>query len=534
MTMEFSNLTLACVIRTIANKYRDKIAINFENNEVSYENLLKYSVNLAASLNKIGIIKNDKVAVIFPNCLEYLYVYFSLFLLGAWIVPLSIRYEPDEIEKVVNDSDAETIIYIEQLGKFNYKHVLKDLNDKLPKVKNKIVYNAISIDQDLSLNTLIEKEASKSEQYDIDNIIVDPDGVAILGYTSGTTGNPKGVMLTHKNMIMTTYYLGKIWNNTKEDVVFSVAPLYAAQGFSAILIDLIAGATMNFISTFDLNDICKNISNDKVTFFHTQPTMWSLLLSLPNFNKLDFSHLRGVCVTGSVCSPNLANKIESTVKCKVLNTYGLIEASNITTLTREDDPEHIRFNTVGKPIPGAEIKIVDKERKEVNKGEIGELAIRGYLMKGYYKNEDKSKEVIDDDNWLYTGDLARYYDDENISIVGRCKDMVIRGGFNVYPIDIEECLLNFQKIEDVSVVGKPDDILGESLIAFIVPKANTILTAGEVKAFSRGKIANYKIPDEVYFISRLPTILSGKVHKNILRKWALDGVPEESQLKLPI
>ncbi|HEX2924823.1 MAG TPA: AMP-binding protein, partial [Ruminiclostridium sp.] len=182
---------------------------------------------------------------------------------------------------------------------------------------------------------------------------------------------------------------------------------------------------------------------------------------------------------------------------------------------------------VGRPIPGVQVKIVDEERKEVKKGEIGELAVKGYLMEGYYKKEEKTKEIIDDEGWLYTGDLACYYDDGiNIRIVGRCKDMIIRGGFNVYPVDIEECLLKFDKVEDVSVVGKNHEILGESIVAFVIPKPGVNITTGEVISFCRGKIANYKIPDEVIFVSQFPIIPAGKVKKNDLKKWAENGVPD--------
>ena len=159
------------------------------------------------------------------------------------------------------------------------------------------------------------------------------------------------------------------------------------------------------------------------------------------------------------------------------------------------------------------------------------MAVRGYLMKGYYKNEEKTRAVIDGDGWLYTGDLACYYDKgENIQIVGRCKDMVIRGGFNVYPIDIEECLLTSDKIEDVAVVGKQDEILGERIVAFVIPRPDAEITAAAVKNYCRGKIANYKIPDEVYFVSQFPILLSGKVCKNVLREWTENGVPEKNRL----
>jgi fatty-acyl-CoA synthase len=259
--------------------------------------------------------------------------------------------------------------------------------------------------------------------------------------------------------------------------------------------------------------------------------MWSIIVSLPAFRYLNLKGLKKVVVSGSLCSYNLARRIQDSVGGTLLNAYGLIEATGVVTITRPDDPEDVRLNTVGRPIPGVEIKIVDEHRREVEKGETGELAVRGYLMSGYYKNEEKTRAVIDEDGWLYTGDLACVYDDgANIKIVGRCKDMVIRGGFNVYPIDIEECLLTHDSIEDAAVVGKEDEILGEKLIAFVIPKPDAEITSADVKRHCRGKIANYKIPDEVFFVSQFPILLSGKVRKNILAEWARNGIPEENRI----
>jgi fatty-acyl-CoA synthase len=221
------------------------------------------------------------------------------------------------------------------------------------------------------------------------------------------------------------------------------------------------------------------------------------------------------------------------IGCVLLNAYGLIEATGVATITRLQDDAETRLNSVGSPIPGVEYKIVDQNRKEVGSGEIGELAVRGYVMKGYFKNERKTKEVIDEEGWLYTGDLACEHSSKgNIQIVGRCKDMIIRGAFNVYPIDIEECILRHEGVDDAAVVGKPDPILGESISAFVIPKPGTEFTPGDIKRFCRGKIANYKIPDDVHIISQMPILISGKVRKDILRTWAVEGIPAENRLLL--
>lgn len=527
--MQFKTATLECVIRTMKEIYAERTAIQFEDIEATYADLYQYANNLAVNLKKTGVRPNDKVAVVLPNCPEYLYTYFALFLIGAWAVPINPRWEPDELENVLRNSDATTIIYKDYIGIFDYQDFLSERAAKLPLLSHKILFSQEPGDTPSLLTDYIFTPCGAS--YDsVDYVPPMPEDIALLAYTSGTTGHPKGVMISHETLVLTSYHTGQIWLAGNE-TGFSVAPLYAAQGFLAVLIDLVKGVTMKFHSTFDPSDITAELAKGKVSVFHTQPTMWSLLLRQSYFKHLSFNHLDMVVVSGSLCAADLARQIEAAMGCTLLNAYGLIEATGVVTLTYPDDPEDVRFNTVGRPIPGVEIKIVDEDRNELPRGSVGELAVRGYLMKGYYKNEQQTNAVIDKQGWLYTGDQACIYDDQNnIQIKGRCKDMVIRGGFNVYPIDIEECLLNNDAIEDVSVVGQPDDILGEALVAFVIIKPDATITGGEVKKFCRGIISNYKIPDEVIFVSQFPTILSGKIQKNVLQQWAQNGVPEENRV----
>ncbi|MBN1698972.1 MAG: acyl--CoA ligase [Spirochaetales bacterium] len=558
--MMFETPTLDCVLSSVAKKYADKPAIIFCEKRITYRELHAHSNRLSRSLRRLGIKKHDKVAILLPNCLEYMYVYFALFMIGAWAVPLSTRYELDELRSVIDDSDAVAIVYQDRVGTFDYNDILAGITESSPRIHVTVCLGLGTLPGSVPFYRLIRESETEYGDLTIEDVdltiedgdltiedgdltagddgrvsedgeeAVDPDDIALLAYTSGTTGTPKGVMIPHKNLVLTSCYTAALWE-VEDEVAFSVAPLYAAQGFLAVLIDLVAGVTMKWISRFNPNDILEHLARKEVTAFHTQPTMWAILVSLSAFRHIDFSHLRKVVVSGSLCSSHLASRIREAVGCPLLNAYGLIEATGVVTATRPDDDEEIRLNTVGRPIPGVEVKIVDENRREVGKGGVGELAVRGYLMAGYYKNGAKTAEVIDDGGWLYTGDLACYHDDGiNIKIVGRCKDMVIRGGFNVYPIDVEECLLSCRGIEDAAVVGRPDDILGERIVAFVIPDPHFGMTPGEVKAFCRGKIANYKIPDEVYFVSQFPVLMSGKVRKNVLAEWAVIGIPVRNRL----
>jgi fatty-acyl-CoA synthase len=525
--MEFKTNTLSEVLRTIGTKYGDTTALLFDGSTYTYRDVFQQSVSCAENLHRMGIGRNDKVAVIMSNSAEYLYLYFACFLVGAWAVPISTRWEEEELINVLTDAAATMVVYEDFIGIQDYQRMMKDMRQLLPSCRY-YVCKGKTEEGEIAFSTLFTPGREDTDPVLFDD--VDPEDIALLAYTSGTTGNPKGVMISHRTLVRTSKLAGEIWELGPGEIGFSVAPLYAAQGFLAVLIDLVSGVTMKWNKNFNPNDIIHELSRGGITSFHTQPTMWTLLLSQPAFDFVDFSGLTKVIVSGSLCPVELAQRIEERIGCKVLNAYGLIEATGVVTVTRLDDRPEIRHGTVGEPIPGVEYRIVDEKRMDVPEGETGELAVRGYLMKGYYKNPEKTAEVIDKDGWLYTGDLAvKEGSGKSITIVGRCKDMIIRGGFNVYPIDIEECLLKNELIIDVAVVGKPDDLLGESITAFIVPQPGTEMSAGDVKRFCRGRIANYKIPDDVHFISQMPIILSGKVQKKILKEWMINGIPPENR-----
>jgi len=522
MFMNGESKSIAQVFDEICLHSPENVALIFDDDVLLFKDLFNQVIHLATHLSNLGVKKNDRVAIILSNCKEYIITYFALFKIGVWAMPINTRWEEEEINNIFLDAKPCTVILEKQIGVIHYLDIIENVRKKYDFIKNVILLTKEeATNKDiLTFNSLVKELQTKIE---FDTVF--PDDIAMLSYTSGTTGTPKGVMISHQNFYFTSLYTTKIWEMENE-VPLSIAPLYAAQGFLAMLIDFISGGAMHFISTFNPNEILKAISSGKNSAIHTQPTMWSLLLTSRAINFAKFSSLRKVVVSGSLCSYHLAKSIEERVGCTLLNAYGLVEATSVVTLTSLTDSLEVRLNTVGKPIPGVSVKIVDENRNEVPKGKVGELAVKGYLMKGYYNKEELTKEVIDKEGWLYTGDLARYYDEENICIVGRCKDMIIRGGFNIYPIDIEEILLKHPSVQDAAVVGRTHEVVGEQTVAFVIPKPGTILSKIEMVNFCKGKIANYKIPDDVIFISQMPIILSGKVKKNTLKEWAVKGVPE--------
>lgn len=500
--------------------------IIFDGTHYPYAQIFELVEGLAANMQHTGIRKGTKVALIMQNRFEYILTYFALFELGALPVPISTRWKGKEIENVLYDSEAQYIICDEKVDGNTTGVFVSDYLKQRPEQIKYVFYFGTGIygDKGISFSKLMEGHEKIMEPLEE----VYPDDMSIISYTSGTTGKPKGVVLRQNDCVRISLYSTRLFDDNVKP--FSIAPLYSAQGFLSMFMNLTVSKGFKMISSHSPNDILREISKGDVTVIHTQPTMWTLLLNCRAINFTDFSNLSKVVVSGSLCSRELAKQIEQRMGCRVINIYGLIEATSAVTMTREDDPEEIRFGTVGRPIPGVQIKIVDEKRNEVRHGDIGELAVRGFCMKEYYKNPDKTKAVLDEEGWLYTGDLARYYDDENISIVGRCKDMIIRGGFNVYPSDIEECIFELPQVQDVAVIGRNHELFGEEIIAYIVVKPGEKLEERDVRSWVFRNIANYKNPDKIVFISEMPIILSGKIDKKMLSEWAIDGVPQDKQI----
>ena len=520
-------VTLRDMLTEICTADPGRPFITFDDRTLTCKEMLNNVKSIVSGMLRIGIKKGDRTAVILDNCMEFIYAYFALFYLGALPVPINIRWKKNELFNILDDADVSYIICSEKAGTQNYGSFITEYLAEHGGIK-RILYTDKNLygEAGIKFSDLLSSEPLNEELPE--DIL--PEDIAMISYTSGTTGMPKGVLLTNNNIYKISKYSAEYWCAEQKERPFSIAPLYSAQGFLSLLINVATECGFKMISSFNPNDIVKEISKCENTIIHTQPTMWNLLLSCRIIDFARFDSLNTLVVSGSLCAPALAKRIENKLQCELMNAYGLIEGTSVVTMTRLHDPEDIRYNTVGRPIEGIEIKIVDENRRTLPKGETGELAVRGYNMAGYYNNPQKTAEVIDADGWLYTGDLAKYYDEENISIVGRCKDMIIRGGFNVYPSDIEECIMQLPDIQTAAVVGSPHDILGEEIRAFVVVKAGKALTDRDIFRHLFTRIANYKMPDKVHFISEMPIILAGKVDKKELELWAAEGIPEDKQV----
>jgi fatty-acyl-CoA synthase len=358
-----------------------------------------------------------------------------------------------------------------------------------------------------------------------------------MQYTSGTTGFPKGVLLSHANIVANAQAQAEVLGFSEADRLCIPVPFFHCFGcVMSTLLCVCSGATMVPVETFDAGLILRSIEEERCTAVHGVPTMFIALLDHPDFPRRDLTSLRTGIMAGAPCPVELMRRVMGRMHMtEICITYGQTEASPGITMTRRDDSLERRVSSVGRALPGVEVKIVDPETgAEVPPGAQGELWSRGYnTMLGYYKMPEATAETVGADGWLHTGDLATMDEHGYCKITGRLKNMIIRGGENIFPREIEEFLYTHPEVLHAEVVGVPDLKYGEQVLAAIVPRNGTVLTQEQIQAFCRGKIARHKIPRYVMFLPSFPTTASGKVQKFVLRDWAIDryGLAEAAKVE---
>jgi fatty-acyl-CoA synthase len=538
---EWADKTLADFFDKAVTKYSKEEAMVFNEERITYSEMGRRVADFAKGLLKLGIKKGDKVGIWLSNRPEWAIAEFAVARVGAIMVPLSTRFRAFDVEYILKQSDSTTLVMTDFFLKNNYLEVIQEIcpelgsaqpgelkSKRLPLLRNIIClsekqYPGMFKFQDLmkegsdrSMDSLLEKIQISLKSSDIINI----------PYTSGTTGFPKGVMTTHEQ------YLGEIIAfrdrlNIKEKDRFLAAPPFFANfgNYFGILLPTMVGGCSVPVEFFDPEECLRLIEKEKITHFTGTPTMYLDILNHPNFPKYNLSSLRTGMTGASPASVQMINDVRSKMGIKTIcNGYGMTENSGATTMTCGADSAEVMSKTTGKPLPGVEIKIVDlKTKKDLPKNRIGELCTRGWIvMKGYYKMEDETAKCFDENGWFHTTDLGYIDDEDNFVITGRIKDMFISGGTNVYPAEVENFLYTFPKIQQVAVIGVPDERMGERGMAFIILKEGQTSNEKEILAFCRGKIANYKIPKYVKFVNEIPMAGVGKVQKFKLQESALE------------
>ncbi len=540
------NLTLGQILDRAVDTHPDNEAIIYVDRDYrqTYREFSESVNRVAKGLMALGVQKGEKVAIWATNIPYWVTLQFATAKIGAILLTVNTNYKTAELSYLLKQSECENIFTINGYQDTDYIQTIYELipelkttqrgflkSNEFPDLKRVFFMGhekhrgMYSIPEVEALAPMVSDEAYLTRQTELD-----PDDVVNMQYTSGTTGFPKGVMLTHNSIGNNGFWIGENQNFSHKDRLCLPVPLFHCFGcVLGVLAAVSHAATMVILESFDPVKVMASVEQEKCTALYGVPTMFIAVLDHKLFDKFDFSSMRTGIMAGSPCPINIMRQVIDRMYMKEITIcYGLTEASPVISQTRIEDDIAKRVETVGRAMPGIEVKLVDPETgMEVQSGEQGEVCCRGYnVMKGYYNMADATGKAIDKDSWLHSGDLGVMDKDGYIAITGRHKDMIIRGGENIYPREIEEFLYNMEDILDVQVVGIPSQKYGEEVGAFVILKEGSDCTPEDVRDFCRGQISRYKIPKYVAMVDSFPMTASGKVQKFILRDDAKTWFPE--------
>ena len=514
---------------------RDALIVRHQNVRWSYLELQEKVNAFAAGLLNLGLEPGDRVGIWSPNNSEWVVVQYATAKAGLILVNINPAYRVAELEYAINKVGCKALILASSFKSSDYVAMVGELAPEI----SKSTPGNISCGRLPSLNTLIQIGGKTNDGYfdfgQISDLASDKDFERLkvlsdelqfddpinIQFTSGTTGFPKGATLTHFNVLNNGYFTGEGLKFTSSDKLCVPVPLYHC--FGMVLSNVAAlthGAALVYpAEAFDPLTVLETVEAERCTALHGVPTMFIAELGHPNFKEFDLSSLRTGIMAGSPCPIEVMRRVVDEMHCKeMIIAYGMTETSPIITLTETDDPIEKQVTTVGRISPHVEVKIVDDSGRIVAPGNTGELLSRGYnVMQGYWDDPELTAQSIDVAGWMHTGDLATMDEEGFCNIVGRVKDMVIRGGENIYPREIEEYLYRYQKISDVQVFGIPDEKFVEELCAWIILKPKEAATEDDIREFCNGQIAHYKIPRYIRFVDAFPMTITGKVQKFAMR-----------------
>jgi fatty-acyl-CoA synthase len=508
--------------RTIARfPDRDAVVSCAQGQRYTYAELGHAVDELARGLIAAGLSAGDRVGIWSPSRTEWTLVQYATARLGVILVNINPAYRTSELEYVLRQSGCRMLIAAPEFKTSDYRAMVNEVRDRLPELQRAVFFDGRDWDEllaagvDVDADELVRRSAALA-----------PDDPINIQYTSGTTGFPKGATLTHINILNNGFFVGEGCRYTEHDRVCIPVPFYHC--FGMVIGNLACtthGAAMVIPApAFDPEATLAAVAAEACTSLYGVPTMFIAELDHPRFAEYDLSSLRTGLMAGSPCPVEVMRRvIDRMHMTEVGIAYGMTETSPVSTQTAFDDPLEKRVGSVGRVAPHLEIKVIDPVTGEtVARGESGEFCTRGYsVMKGYWEDPERTREAVDADGWMHTGDLATMDEDGYANIVGRSKDMVIRGGENLYPREIEEFLYAHPDVADVQVVGVPDDRYGEELVAWIIPRAGASPDRDEIASFCRGKIAHHKIPRYVKLTEAFPMTVTGKVQKYKLRDLAV-------------
>jgi fatty-acyl-CoA synthase len=524
----------------IAGRFPDNDAVVsvHQNRRLTYARFVAETDRLAKAFVAAGVEHGERVGIWSPNSLEWVLVQYATAKIGAILVNVNPAYRLSELEYALRQSGVSTLVVLDRYKTSEYLAMVREVRASLPALREVVIVGGTEPgDGETAWDDYVAcagecDEATLAQR----RARCQFDGAINIQYTSGTTGFPKGATLSHHNILNNGFFIGEGCRYTAADRVCIPVPFYHC--FGMVLGNLACtthGAAIVIPNwTFDPELTLQAVVAERCTSLYGVPTMFIAELALPRFADFDLSTLRTGIMAGSPCPVEVMKRVQSEMHMpEVTICYGMTETSPVSTQTMTDDPLAKRTGTVGRVHPHIEVKIVDAEGVIVGRGTPGELCTRGYsVMLGYWENPDATAGAIDAARYMHTGDIASMDEDGYVNISGRIKDMVIRGGENVYPREIEEFLYTHPAVKDVQVIGVPDERFGEELCAWVILNDGATASAGDIKEYCSGQIARYKIPRYVMFVEGWPMTVSGKVQKYKMREESIEKLGLESAAKI--
>ncbi|MDO6464687.1 AMP-binding protein [Pseudoalteromonas carrageenovora] len=543
-----TNKTIGAYFDFIVDKNPNSLAVvvNHQNIRLTYKEFQKEVNQLAMGLLAIGVKSGDRVGIWSPNNIQWCLTQFATAKIGAIMVCINPAYRPNELQYALNSVECSTLITASQFKGSNYIDMLNSLapelkhcdNGKLSAQALPSLKNVIRIGDEISAGMFsfsdIMKMATSAHELELNaittNLSADQD--INIQFTSGTTGNPKGATLTHKNILNNALFVAESMHFTEQDKLCIPIPLYHC--FAMVLGSLLCvakGAAAIYPSdSFDAKTTLDVIEQEGCTALHGVPTMFISQLELSTFNEYDLRSLRTGVMAGSTCPEQVMRKVQTQMNMhQVLIAYGQTECSPINNITETDSSIERQVTTVGRALAHTEVKIIDELGNIQKIGLPGEVCSKGAgIMRCYWNDEEKTKATIDSDGWLHSGDLGVMDSEGFVSIVGRIKDMIIRGGENVYPREIEEVLYTYPGIQDAAIFGISDEKYGEEVCAWIQPKEDAILDEQAIRAFLKDKLAYFKMPRYIRFVESYPMTVTGKLQKFKMREQMQEALSDQA------
>ncbi|WMJ22299.1 AMP-binding protein [Paludicola sp. MB14-C6] len=535
-------ITVGNLLEEVEKKYPDQQAVKYIDRDYcrSWKEFNQEVDEIAKGFVSIGVNKGDHVAIWATNVPEWLLTLFACAKIGAILVTVNTNYKVFELEYVLRQSDAKVLVMTKGTKYGDYVQIVNELCPTLVNQQpNQLDFPMLPF---LKSVILTENEAPAgmmafSKLYENGKVITDEEyiqrkaqqdfhDVVNMQYTSGTTGFPKGVMLTHYNIVNNGKCIGDCMKFTHEDKLCIPVPFFHCFGLVlAIMACLTHATSMVPLESYRPIDFLRALDEEECTAIHGVPTMYIAALEHSDFKKFKFPKLRTGIMAGSPCPIKVMQQVINDMGMhEITIAFGQTEASPVCTMTTTDDSIEHRVSTVGKAMPHVECKIVDVETGEtLGVGQQGEFCARGYnIMKGYYKMEEATAQAIDKDGWLHTGDLCEVDEHGYYKVTGRIKDMIIRGGENIYPKELEEFIYTIENVKDVQVIGVPSEQYGEEVMACIILKDGVNMTSDEVKDIMRQNMARHKVPSYIEFVKEFPMNAAGKIMKFKMREWAVE------------